>query len=61
MYTDDVRDKNFTAVKVNSQKQVQDVPEKTQPSTASRQYKVKIQAAINLKELHGRHKMSALQ
>jgi hypothetical protein len=25
--TDDVRDKNFTAVKVNSQKQVQDVPE----------------------------------
>jgi hypothetical protein len=49
MYTDDVRDKNFTAVKVNSQKQVQHVPEYTQPYTASRQYKVMIQAAMNLK------------
>jgi len=29
MYTDVVRDKNFTAVKVNSQKQVQHVPEYT--------------------------------
>ena len=38
MYTDDVRNKNFTAVTVNSQKQLQHVLEYTQPYTASRQY-----------------------
>jgi len=58
MYTDDVRNKNFTAVTVNSQKQLQHVLEYTQPYTASRQYSDDT-GNKEFKAVHWGHEVSA--